>query len=203
MQHAATDMSFARGAKASPQRFVTVAIVGVIHLLAIYTLLVAFTVVPLPVPPGTILDYVKVPTPPPPSTPQPKVNVPSHVNGPIAIEPKFTIDNGPGVITNPPPIQPRTGTQAFGARLVVSPIPPYPLIDVRLGHEGVVSLKLSVDASGAVIDAVVTKSSGFDSLDAEAVAWVKAKWRYKPAMQSGQAVASTTFANVRFELKNR
>ncbi|MBI3677997.1 MAG: TonB family protein [Proteobacteria bacterium] len=101
-------------------------------------------------------------------------------------------------MTEPPPFGP-----TVGAQLLTRAIPPYPMLDVRLGHEGIVTLKLSINTSGAVTDAVVTRSSGFDTLDAAAVAWVKAKWRYKPAQQNGQAVPSTSPAAVKFELKGR
>jgi TonB family protein len=51
-------------------------------------------------------------------------------------------------------------------------------------------LKLTIDDKGSVTEAVVGNSSGFERLDEAAISWVKAKWRYMPAMQGTKAVAS-------------
>jgi periplasmic protein TonB len=81
-------------------------------------------------------------------------------------------------------------------------IPPYPPISIRIGEEGVVSLRIAISNEGFVTDAVVTRSSGHPRLDDAAVAWVKAHWRYRPAQENGVPVASTTSAQVKFELRN-
>ena len=80
--------------------------------------------------------------------------------------------------------------------------PPYPSNDARLGRQGTVTLGLSIDASGLVTDAQVLASSGSDTLDEAAIAWVKSHWRYQPATHDGVAVATTTKAAIRFDLKN-
>ena len=205
MQHVATDLQFARTKGASPQRVFIVGAVGALHLLAIYALLMAFHVVPQP---KIIRDsFVRVipdttQTAPPPQ-PGPTVDTSTFAKptAPTAHEPPINTDQPPccGTLTEPP----RPSGPTVGAQLLTRAIPPYPMLDVRLGHEGIVSLKLAIDANGTVTDAVVTRSSGFDTLDAAAVAWVKAKWRYKPAQQNGQTVATTSLAAVKFELKNR
>jgi len=79
-------------------------------------------------------------------------------------------------------------------------IPDYPAIETRLGHEGNVLLRLSIDQSGSVADAVVEKSSGYDGLDRAAAEWVKAHWRYLPATRGGEAVASIAEVTVTFRL---
>jgi len=80
--------------------------------------------------------------------------------------------------------------------------PPYPPNARRLGQEGRVVLSLAIGADGAITDAQVASTSGFPELDQAALEWVKAHWRYKPALQSGVAVTSTTQAAVKFDLKN-
>ena len=80
--------------------------------------------------------------------------------------------------------------------------PPYPADARNLGHQGTVTLALSIDATGAVTDAQVRVSSGYPELDQTAVSWVIAHWRYKAAVQNGMPVASTTLAAVKFDLKN-
>jgi protein TonB len=80
--------------------------------------------------------------------------------------------------------------------------PPYPALDQRLGTQGTVRLKLTISPLGTVSTADVERSSGSETLDAAAVAWVVAHWRYRPANQSGVAVASTAEADVVFNLHN-
>jgi protein TonB len=79
-------------------------------------------------------------------------------------------------------------------------IPPYPPLGVRLAHEGTTRLKIAVDEQGNVVSADVVQSSGHEELDSAAIAWVKAHWRYQPAMQEGHAVTATTEAVVTFRL---
>lgn len=80
--------------------------------------------------------------------------------------------------------------------------PPYPPLESKLGHEGTVVLQLQISARGTVDTATVVQSSGSAELDAVAVTWVQAHWRYHPAMQGGAAVPSQARAAVRFDLRN-
>lgn len=79
--------------------------------------------------------------------------------------------------------------------------PPYPPVARRLGEQGTVILAITVAADGSVSAAQVATSSGVPELDQAALNWVKAHWRYKPAMQGGVAVPSSTQAAVKFDLK--
>ena len=76
----------------------------------------------------------------------------------------------------------------------------YPFFARLMGHEGVSELAFQVLAEGRVSGITVAKSSGYDGLDQAAIAWVKAHWRYHPAMRDGKAVAATTQAEVTFKL---
>lgn len=80
-------------------------------------------------------------------------------------------------------------------------IPPYPPLDVRLGHEGTVVLRLTISAEGRVTEASVARSSGSDSLDNVARSWVMAHWRYQPAVHGGMAVPATATVGVQFNLR--
>ena len=51
-------------------------------------------------------------------------------------------------------------------------------------------------------NAQVQQTSGFPDLDQTALVWVKVHWRHKPAMQGVVAIASSTEAIVKFDLKN-
>lgn len=64
--------------------------------------------------------------------------------------------------------------------------PQYPAASNRLGEEGNVTLLLYVDASGAVTDAKVDKSSGYPRLDKAAAKHALKAWRFKPVMVAGK-----------------
>jgi protein TonB len=188
-------------APARERSLITVALVGALHIAAIYTILVALDIVPSPLPNTAVnIHIVQVfqPAPPKPQPPAGRV-VLARPDGPIAQKPDFNIgsDKGPGGIANPPtgdtfaPVSPIASTHS---------IPDYPVLDRRLNHEGIVRLALAIDAQGNVTGATVEHSSGYDGLDAAAIAWVKAHWRYKPALQNGTAVPATTQASVVFRL---
>jgi len=81
--------------------------------------------------------------------------------------------------------------------------PDYPLLDARLGHEGNVLLKLSINEWGAVTGAQVERSSGYESLDRAAASWVKSHWLYRPATRAGDGIASTAEVTVTFRLTTR
>lgn len=208
MQHASSVPFGTQVSTARKNRAVSVAIVGAVHVALIYGLLGIFGVVPAP----KVKDYIDLTVISPDKPPVDdrvktdiKVDVQTRVAVPSPDEPVINIQSdraitgvtpaGPGLQTSAP-----TGPQIIA---YTRTIPPYPPVDVRLSHEGTVTLQLTIDASGTVTNAVVTRSSGFDTLDAAAVAWVKAKWHYKPATQNGTAVASTSLAAVKFELRNR
>jgi protein TonB len=78
--------------------------------------------------------------------------------------------------------------------------PDYPVQSRALGEKGVVLLAITVDELGRVSAAQVTRSSGFPRLDAAAVSWVTAHWRYRPAMQNGKPIVVKTQATVTFKL---
>lgn len=80
-------------------------------------------------------------------------------------------------------------------------IPPYPPEARRLGQQGTVMLRLTISATGDVTAADVVQSSGYPDLDQTAAAWVMAHWKYKPAIQGGTAVESTSTAAVKFDLR--
>jgi protein TonB len=82
-------------------------------------------------------------------------------------------------------------------------IPQYPSLAVRLGEQGDVHLVLTISETGAVVDARVTASSGYSQLDAAAVAWVEAHWRYEPAKRGDKPVTATSEAVVTFRLTGR
>ena len=180
----------------------------------IYALLVALGVAPAPpmVPDNLIVVNLRPPekidnTPPPP--PVTIEAPPVEVINPV-VELTYT---PPTVISLPPPqpvpavprvVPPPTPPVVFTpARAIAAShtIPEYPFVSRRLREQGTLRLKLTVDEKGLVTQAVVVNSSGFERLDEAAVKWVKAQWRYTPAMQGTKPVPSTADAIVEFKLQ--
>lgn len=79
----------------------------------------------------------------------------------------------------PPAPTPDGAASAVGS---THTIPPYPAVARRLGQQGVVALQLMISPSGEVTAVDIVQSSGFPELDQTAAAWVKARWKYKPAV---------------------
>jgi protein TonB len=144
---------------------------------------------PLPIPnTGVVLAH---PANPIPMAPPIDIQIPP--TGPTAITPDVSGGPtvlGPAVYTTLP-LRPLSATHT---------IPPYPSIAIRLAHEGTAQLRITVDELGNAATAEIARSSGHEELDAAAIAWVKAHWRYQPAMKDGHAVAANTTANVTFRL---
>jgi protein TonB len=77
--------------------------------------------------------------------------------------------------------------------------PNYPEASRRRGEQGVVRVELLVDPNGRVVDVRVLESSGFSTLDAEAVKTVR-DWRFRPAQRGGLPVAGSITTAVHFRL---
>jgi TonB family protein len=75
----------------------------------------------------------------------------------------------------------------------------YPADALRAGEEGTTTLGFTIAPDGSVKDMSVVQSSGFENLDAAAMACA-AQWRYRPAMQNGFPVEVSWQANVRWAM---
>ena len=209
MNHPSHEILEAR-TKAAPERIAGIAFVGVLHIALIYAIASGLAMKFVKELPHDITVQVlpvqepqNAPQPPPhpqmqapqlPTITPPEIDVPQQQTTTPAIA--VTAQQTP-----PAPVsQPLSG----GASGISSThtIPPYPELSRRLGQQGTVTLRLSIGADGTVTDTQLVASSGSTDLDNAALAWVKAHWKYKPALQNGQPVASTTEAAVVFNLKN-
>lgn len=86
-------------------------------------------------------------------------------------------------------------------RVVSAVQPKYPSSARSAGIEGVVGVKMLVNASGKVENAFVVRSSGNAALDEAAVAAVY-KWRFSPAKDKfGQKAPCYVTQGIRFDLK--
>lgn len=109
---------------------------------------------------------------------------------------------GAGTDTLPNPI-PAVDPVRIAARFVTPERlikPPYPADKVRLEEEAVLRLKLSIDERGRVVS--VDPVGRVDRSFFEAARrHLIANWRYKPATEDGQPVASTTVISLTFRLE--
>lgn len=96
------------------------------------------------------------------------------------------------------PAEARFG-DADGPRFVQRVMPKYPELARRRGREGLVVLRLSIDADGVLRDILVVEKAGF-GLDEAALEAARAS-TYAPATRSGRAVDCVALLPVRFALK--
>ena len=88
-------------------------------------------------------------------------------------------------------------------RVLQAPQPDYPAISRDLGEQGVVMLRLAIDADGKLNSRpVVLKSSGFTRLDRAARDGVT-RWQFQPAQENGRLVAAVLELPVRFSLDEK
>jgi len=129
-------------------------------------------------------DEVKPPPPPPPdlAKPPPPFVPPPELNITTDAPPTTAIAQvQPNVATPPPPpLPPAVGTRPSprGSRRSCQDL--YPPLSTKLNEEGTTGLRFTVTADGDVTNASVTKSSGFDRLDAAALSCIT-RWHWNPA----------------------
>jgi len=88
------------------------------------------------------------------------------------------------------------------ARALSTARPAYPRAAERTRSEGVVRLRLLIDASGSVAAATVVSATGHPSLRSAAVRAAKS-WRFSPAHHQGRAVAAWATQSLTFKLARR
>jgi protein TonB len=138
-----------------------------------------------------------------PTTPEPVVNevrqVPPAPLPPIQTPPVPPV-NAPVVAAAVPlpaavPTPPR-----YDADYLDNPKPVYPPLSRREREQGVVRLRVHVEANGLPSKIEVQSSSGFERLDKAAVTAV-GRWRFVPAHRGNEAVADWVTFPVNFSLK--
>jgi len=91
-------------------------------------------------------------------------------------------------------------TQTTQARPRSRPKPRYPRSAQRQGIEGFVTLRLRIDATGRVEDAVVVTSEPDGVFEDAALATAR-RYRFAPARRDGEPVETTLQQTIRFELQ--
>lgn len=191
----------------SRERIIGVGFVGILHVVAIYALVTglaqkivkavpqSITVTFMPEQQQPREKVVLKELPKLPDTPQDTAITPPDIVIEAPVQPPLSMQVAP-------PTQTSIADSAATGVTSTHTTPPYPPVARKLGEQGTVKLRLTIATSGAVTAADVVQSSGFPDLDQTALSWVMAHWKYKPAVQNGVAVTSTTLAAVVFNLKN-
>lgn len=92
------------------------------------------------------------------------------------------------------------GPQVATLAYAEAPPPRYPRPAIQRRFEGVVTLRVLVDAEGRPQSVEVEHSSGHRVLDQAAREQVLARWRFHPAVRDGRAVAAYALVPVAFRL---
>ena len=93
---------------------------------------------------------------------------------------------------------PLTGVQL---QYETAPSPPYPPVAARSRLQGEVMLKILVGIDGKPLEVEIHKGSGHRILDETAKRFVLKHWRFKPAMQNGQAVQAYGLVPIDFTMQ--
>jgi len=198
--------SIIRTPKTRAERAATVAIVAAIHAGAITALILGLNVTfEKTAIPDFVTDILPQKPPAPADPPKPLPVTMTAPEFPQAPEPRIDIknDNAHTITTSDAgPIKPVILATRVAGLMDTHSTPPYPPMARRLGHEGVVLLKLTISPLGIITAVDIENSSGYAELDRSAAEWVKTHWRYRPATVEGHPITSTAEASVRFSLKD-
>ncbi len=156
---------------------------------------------------------VEVPVVPAPPDPQPPQVRTERSTEPV-IDAPVLVDEG----TLPPPVAepievasidvptitpPAISRPLPGVRLeyLQAPPPAYPRASAARHSEGTVLLEVLVDVDGRPLRVEVREGSGDRRLDAAAREQVMRHWRFRPALQDGQAVQAIGLVPIEFKLR--
>lgn len=147
---------------------------------------------PITTPPAPPVKATNPSTPPTPTPqPQPPALQPSpnqaatNSNAPLTTSnatASATITAASPAATSPAPAKVELPTHV--AAYLQNPKPDYPALSVRRGEQGQVVLNVLIGVEGKAQKAEIIKSSGFERLDAAALATVL-RWRYVPGKRGG------------------
>lgn len=142
---------------------------------------------------------------PPPEAPRPQIEA-TRSTEPTESSPSATpheITAAPASTSTPTPTPPANAPvhQArFDADYLKNPVPPYPPRSRRLGEEGQVVLRVSVNPQGTTDSVEIRTSSGSQRLDEAALSTVR-NWKFIPAKRGNTPVQSWVLVPITFKLE--
>ena len=211
-------MSYALSSPSASRRSGLLTVVIGLHAAVIAIVIAAKTVVPQIMEMPLIVDLVQPAEIKPPEAkplpvtkPQPVFQKPQTRPTPTpvieATQSQVAIANAP--VASPPDVKPAPPAppaeapvvQArFDADYLKNPAPPYPPLSRRMGEEGKVILRVSVNPQGGADQVEIRSSSGSQRLDESAVNTVK-HWKFIPAKRGDSAVQSWVLVPIVFKLE--
>ncbi|MCD6579748.1 energy transducer TonB [bacterium] len=161
---------------------------------------------------GTIINIqtdIKIIPPRPDETTTTEITIDRRGHNPVPVEtllPPEQIEGGSNHPELPTDITSNSGDTTEGIfvdmsnpYLVKKIIPDYPNIATVMGQEGSVEIVCTVEKDGNVSHVRISKSSGYDSLDAAARNAARVS-KFIPAMQSGNPTVVEVILTFKFEL---
>lgn len=106
----------------------------------------------------------------------------------------------PAKATRPEPAARAPAPRSREVALIEQPQPEYPPEAARARAQGTVLVEAQVDAMGNVSDVDIARRSGSRVLDRAAMREVR-RWKFRPAMEGGKAVASSIQVPVDYRLE--
>lgn len=132
-------------------------------------------------------------------TPTPKAAVPP-IEATQSTAPAPAAALAPPAEAKPAAIPEAVSQPRFDADYLNNPAPPYPPLSRRMGEEGKVVLRVSVNPQRAADSVEVKTSSGSTRLDEAAVNTVK-RWKFIPAKRGDSPIQSWVLVPIIFKLE--
>ena len=212
-------MSYALSRPSQIQRSSLLAIVIALHAGVFLLILAAKTVVPKIMEMPLIVDLLQPPEaqkepeakPLPVVRPQPVRQKPVPVpKAPVPVI-ETTTSTAPAPATaiaappenkaaNAAPAEESFSQARFDANYLRNPAPPYPSLSKRMGEEGKVVLRVSVNPEGTADSVDIKTSSGSPRLDESAQKTVR-NWKFVPAKRGDAPVQSWVLVPIIFKLE--
>ncbi|RKT59265.1 outer membrane transport energization protein TonB [Azonexus fungiphilus] len=135
--------------------------------------------------------------------PQPKAPAP-QLETTSSTAPAESAPTAPPQVAEPappaPPAPPAVSQARFDADYLRNPPPPYPPLSRRMGEEGKVILRVSVNPQGTADSVEVRTTSGSSRLDESALKTVR-NWKFIPAKRGDTAIQSWVLVPIIFKLE--
>ncbi len=210
-------MSYTLSRPSPLQRSGLLSVVVGLHVGVFLLILVAKTVVPQIMEIPLVVDLLPAPevAKPPEAKPLPMAKpVPvKTVQAPIPKAPTPVVEATQSTVPTPaaivaapaepkpvaPPAEPVSQAR-FDADYLRNPAPPYPPLARRMGEEGKVVLRVSVNPLGTADSVEIRTSSGSQRLDESAQKTVR-NWKFIPAKRGDVAVQSWVLVPIIFKLE--
>jgi protein TonB len=211
-------MSYALSRPSSARRSGLLGVVIGLHATVFLVIMAAKTIVPEMVEMPLIVDLLQPPAeikqpvakPLPMAKPQPVRQPVPKTPTPVIEATQSELPAPAAPVATPPDIKPAppappaaepVSQARFDADYLKNPAPPYPPLSRRMGEEGKVILRVSVNPQGAADSVDIKTSSGSLRLDESAQKTVR-HWKFIPAKRGDTAVQSWVLVPIIFKLES-